>query len=521
MESQSKSGVRAPSSSAVKTAKPREKSEPNATLAPVAIVDIGSNSVRLVVYQGLARALTPIFNEKAMCALGKGVFNTGRLDAEGVDKALKALRRYRALCETMGVADIEVIATAAARDAANGASFLAAAREAIGRNISLLTGKREAELSALGVISSIHAPDGVVGDLGGGSLELINVHSGRPGGGVTLPLGGLALMDASKRSTREATRIARKAIAAAKPLAELKGRTFYAVGGTWRALAKLHMRSRNYPLDVMHNYRIKTAEAVEFASLVERVDSAALEDIASISTARRPLLAYGAIVLDEIMRRAKPKEIVISAAGVREGLLYERLDEADRRADPLLCAARELDTLLARAPAYGDDLIAWTDAFFLSCGLDETSEEKRLRHAACLLSDVGWRAHPDYRAQQALNVVTYGAFVGVDHPGRAFLALTIVYRHLGAEGESASPLRSLLTMRQIIRARVLGAAMRVAYYLSASMPGVLRQTPLQMRAGSLVLTLQQERADLVSDRLSSRLKQLGRLVGSEAVVQIR
>lgn len=490
--------------------------------APVAIVDIGSNSVRLVAYQGLTRALTPIFNEKAMCGLGKGVVTTGRLPEEGVEKALIALRRYRTLCKTMGVSDIEVIATAAARDAANGPSFLAAAREAIGRNISLLSGRREAELSALGVVSSIYAPDGVVGDLGGGSLELIDVHGAGLGKGVTLPLGGLALMDASRRSTREATRIARKAVADAKPLDNLKGRTFYAVGGTWRSLAKLHMRQRNYPLGVMHNYRIQTGEAADFAELVERMDSEALEAITSVSAARRPLLAYGAIVLDEIIRRARPREIVISAAGVREGLLFDRLSAAERRVDPLIFAARELDEMFSRAPGYGDDLIAWTDVFMASGEIDETAEEKRLRHAACLLSDIAWRAHPEFRAQRAMTLVTQSPFVAIDHPGRAFLSLAVVFRHEGPEGGAGlAMVRGLLTTRLFLRARVLGAAMRVAYLLSASMPGVLPRTPMRLRKGKLVLVLPRVYADLASDRVLSRLKALGRLMGFDAEIEIQ
>ncbi len=453
---------------------------------PVAIVDIGSNSVRLVAYQALSRAPTPIFNEKAMCGLGKGVVTTGRLPEDGVEKALKALRRYRALCDTMGVEDIEVIATAAARDAENGPAFLDAARTAIRRDIRLLSGKREAELSALGVVSAVHEPDGVVGDLGGGSLELIDVQGDRLGKGVTLPLGGLALMDASRRSPREATRIARKAIATAKPLDQLKGRIFYAVGGTWRSLAKLHMRQRNYPLGVMHNYRIQTNEAADFAALVEHVDSEAIEDIEVVSAARRPLLAYGAIVLDEIIRRAKPREIVISAAGVREGILFERLSDAERTIDPLLAASRDLESQFSRAPGYGDDLIAWTDAFMDSGEIDETAEERRLRHAACLLSDIAWRAHPEYRAERAMNVVTQGPFVSVDHPGRAFLSLAVVIRHVGPEGgDSVASIRSLLTTRLFVRARLLGAAMRVAYLLSASMPGVLPRTSLRLRKGVL------------------------------------
>ncbi|RNJ49548.1 exopolyphosphatase [Methylocystis hirsuta] len=488
---------------------------------PVAIVDIGSNSVRLVAYQALARALTPIFNEKAMCGLGKGVVTTGRLPDEGVDRAMKALRRYRALCETMGVDDIEVIATAAVRGAKNGDVFLDAARDAIQRDISLLSGRREAELSALGVISAIHEPDGVVGDLGGGSLELIDVHKEALGKGITLPLGGLALMDASRRSMREATRIARKAIADAKPLDHLKGRTFYAVGGTWRSLAKLHMRQRNYALGVMHHYRIQTSEAADFAELVEHIDSEALEDIDFVSAARRPLLAYGAIVLDEIIRRAKPREIVISAAGVREGMLYERLSSAERRVDPLLAATRELEVTFARAPGYGDDLIDWTDAYMEKSGIDETDEERRLRHAACLLSDIAWRAHPEYRAQRAMNIVTQGPFVAIDHPGRAFLSLAIVFRHEGLDGvEGLSDLRTLLTTRLFARARILGALMRVAYLLSASMPGVLPRTRLRVCDRAATLTLPAAYADLASERVLNRLKALGKLMGADAQIEV-
>ncbi len=492
-----------------------------AAAGPVAIVDIGSNSVRLVVYQALSRAPTPFFNEKVMCGLGRGVVTSGRLPEEGVDKALKALRRYRALCDMMKVVEVQAIATAAARDAENGPAFLADARAALRADIGLLSGRREAELSALGVISSIHRPDGDVGDLGGGSLELIDVRGDEIGKGVTLPLGGLALMDASRRSMREAIRIARKALGAAAPLENLKGRTFYAVGGTWRSLAKLHMRQRNYPLGVMHNYRIQTTEAADFAALVEHVDSEAIGDIAIVSAARRPLLAYGAIVLDEIIRRGRPREIVISAAGVREGLLFERLPKAERSVDPLLSAARDLEAVFARAPGYGDELIGWIDGFMASGSIDENETEKRLRHAACLLSDIAWRAHPEYRAQRAINVVTQAPFVAIDHPGRAFLSLAIVLRHEGAEGvDVVAELRSLLTTRLFLRARVLGAAMRVAYLLAASMPGVLPRTALRLDGDVLRLFLPRDLADLASDRVLNRLKALGRLLGVETDITL-
>jgi exopolyphosphatase/guanosine-5'-triphosphate,3'-diphosphate pyrophosphatase len=485
---------------------------------PVAIVDIGSNSVRLVVYDGLGRAPTPIFNEKSMCAIGHGVATTGRLSSSGVEKALAAMRRFKALITIMDVQDLHVMATAAARDASNGPEFVEAATNAIGAPVTLLSGKREAELSALGVVSAFYEPDGVVADLGGGSLELIDVKGTRVGKGITLPLGGLSLMDASNQSPKAAVKIVREALSKAKILESLRGRTLYAVGGTWRALARLHMRQRNYFMSIMHGYTIPAMEAADFAGLVERANTDTLIAVEAIAPARRPLLAYGAIVLDEILRQAEPKEITISAAGVREGLLYEMLDRNERRQDPLIVAAREINQLYARSPNHGEDLCDWTDHFMRSTNLGESAEERRLRHAACLLADANWRAHPDYRSDHGLNIVANTAFMGIDHAGRSFLALTAAYRYLGLEQDVNSAMRSLVSSRLLERARLLAGAMRVAYLVSAAMADVLPRTPMVCVKNRLMLSLPSDLADLASDRLTNRLKQLGRLLGREAVV---
>ena len=231
----------------------------------MAIVDIGSNSVRLVSYESRSRAPTPTFNEKALCGLGRGVAMTGLLHEDAIAKALAALQRFRVLCGTMRIRDVRGIATAAVRDAANGAEFLNRAERVLGCKIELLSGQREARLSALGVVSSIYKADGVVGDLGGGSLELTDVRDGECAPGVTLPSGGLSLMDLSERSPKKAAKIVRETLATVKALQGLTGRTFYAVGGTWRALARLHMRQRQYPMNVMHNYVIPSRDALEFA----------------------------------------------------------------------------------------------------------------------------------------------------------------------------------------------------------------------------------------------------------------
>ncbi|MBX9931136.1 MAG: exopolyphosphatase [Methylobacterium sp.] len=489
---------------------------------PVAIIDIGSNSVRLVAYHRLTRAPTPLYNEKVLCGLGRNVITTGRLNEEAVRRALAALARFRVLCEVMKIDRVFVLATAAARDAENGPDFLAAAEAACGHPIELLSGRREAELSALGVISGFHAPDGVVGDLGGGSLELVDVRGATVGQGVTMPLGGLALQDLTGGSPKKAQKIVRDHLKKAAPQLEtLRGRSFYAVGGTWRALARLHQAARLYPFHVMHGYCVEPSDELNFLEVVERVDTALLADVETISEARRPLLAYGAIVLEEIIRIGRPREVAISASGVREGLLYEQLDRETRAVDPLLAAASELNVLRARSPGHANDLIAWTDRFVSALDGPETADERRLRHAACLLSDIGWRAHPDYRGEHSIDVITQGAFVGIDHPGRAYLALAVYFRHEGVAAEKASPmLRGLAGPRLFERARLLGGLLRVAFPVSAGMAGTLPRIPIGVADGKVLLTIPAEWRALAGERILGRVRGLGRVIGLEGRVEV-
>ena len=304
-----------------------------------------------------------------------------------------------------------------------------------------------------------------------------------------------------------------------KALDNLAGRTFYAVGGTWRALARLHMSQRQYPMRVMHNYVIPTRDALEFVKLVERIETEALTSIETVSAARRPLLAYGAAVLEEIIRRSTPKEIVISALGVREGLLFEGLSPEEQAQDPLITAARQFNLLRSRSPGHAEELFHWTSQFLGASHLEETPEETRLRHAACLLSDIAWRAHPDYRGEQSYDLVANAAFVGLDHPSRAYLALAASYRHVSGDQEVSPHARSLVSPRQLDRARLLGSAMRVAYIVSAAMPGVLPRAPMAVQRGRVVLTLPSDLAALNSDRLQTRLRQFARLLGGDPEVR--
>jgi exopolyphosphatase / guanosine-5'-triphosphate,3'-diphosphate pyrophosphatase len=482
----------------------------------VAVIDIGSNSVRLVVYESMTRSLVSLFNEKTLCGLGREVQTTGLLAPDAVAKALTSLRRFRALCRVMKVGRVYAIATAACRDATNGPDFIAKAERICGVKIEILSGPREAKLSALGVISGIHKPDGIVGDLGGGSLELIDVQGNRVRSGVTLPLGSLALQDLSHKSLKRAERIVRNDLSEVAQLKAGRGRTFYAVGGTWRALARIHIVQSGYPLRVMHGYSIPAPDALDFARRLRRLAAAnMLADIEIVADARRPLLSYAALVLEYIIRVAKPKTIVFSTFGVREGLLYSMLPQAERSEDGLICAAQTLNELLSRSARHAEELIDWTDRLARVVKLRETEEDRRLRHAACLLSDIGWRVHPDHRGEETLSLITNGNFGAVTHQGRVFVALSVFYRYAGLSEQNEPPavIRELLPPPMVERARVLGAAFRVAHLVSAARPGVLPATHFRSRGRKLMLVFEHSLVDLVADRVGSRFKQFAKLVG--------
>lgn len=493
-------------------------------LEPIGVIDIGSNSVRLVVYEGPVRAPAPLFNEKVLCGLGRSVATTGRLGDEGVDRALAALRRFGAIARVLGVKNLWAIATAAVRDAADGPAFIARGEQECGCRIQILSGEREAELAAHGIHMGFVNPDGVVADLGGGSLELIDLVGAGLRNAVTLPLGGLRLIDTTGNRLERAIETVDAELARVDWLPNGRGRTFYAVGGTWRALAKLHMTVNNYPLRVMHGYQIPAREIADFCEDVRK--GRKVDGLDGIAKARREVLPFGALAMERVLKKMEPKTVVFSVFGIREGLLYSLLSEHERAKDPLLGFCEDYAKLRSRSLAHAYELCSWTDALFADGGLKENVDERRLRHAACLLSDIGWRAHPDYRGEQSLNVIAHAALAGVDHPGRLFLALTIYFRHVGdddegGEGEELSDrMRRAIDKRAMKRARLLGAAIRAAHMLSIGRAGVIDETRLRIDKDKLVLELPQAHAALDGERFRRRFEALAVLTDRKAEVRM-
>lgn len=480
---------------------------------PVAVIDIGSNSVRQVVYEGLTRAPAVLFNEKVLCGLGRGLADTGKLDEKAVERSVAAIRRFKALGHQIGVSKTYILATAAARDAANGKQFVKSIEDIFACEVAVLTGEMEAEYSANGIKSGFFHPDGIVGDMGGGSLELAAVD-GAKGSGQTFPLGGLRLRDLSDGDLKKARKITRKYLDDCSVNWPGKHRDFFAVGGTWRSLAKLHIAQNDYPLQVIHHYTIGAKSMAKFCDRVVSGDVEELTGIESVSRNRRELLPYGAIVLEETIKRLDPERIIMSALGVREGYLYSQLAKHERKKDMLLEAAWDLAILRARCPAHSEELAHWTRDAFSELGIIETDDERRYREAACYLADIGWRAHPDYRAIQSVGIISNAGFVGINHEGRAYLSLANFHRYQGLGPKAKPPsIATLASKRVMQRARLLAALFRVGYLYSASSPGVLPRMVLKKSGSKFELHLPEDIRELTGERPDLRLRQLGREAG--------
>ncbi|HYG85858.1 MAG TPA: exopolyphosphatase [Azospirillum sp.] len=470
----------------------------------IAVIDIGSNSIRLVVYDCLKRSPMPIFNEKVLCGLGRGVEKSRRLNPEGVKHALTHLPRFRQITLGMRVPRVDVLATAAVRDASDGAAFVSEVEKATGLKVRVISGEEEARLAAQGVLSGTPEAEGLVGDLGGGSLELVNVSASVLGQQVTLPLGPLRLMEAGEGRGALVKAIDQH-LETLPWLADAKGRNFYPVGGSWRALAKLHMEQTKHPLHIIHHYTVAADEMRQFADLIARQSMSSLAKLSG-SRRRGETLPYAALVLERLLKTAAPSKVVFSAFGLREGHLYSLLPPDRRQEDPLVSACADWGQRFCR---FGDPslLLPWTAGLFAG----EDARGQRLRHAACLLSDVGWAEHPDYRADHAFLRILRFPFPGIDHPERVFLALTGFARYAGSiDSPLTQGMRGLLSDAQQKRALVLGLGLRLAHTLTGGANALLQQTSLKLNGETLVLTLPEEIKVLDGESVRRRLEALAK-----------
>lgn len=453
-------------------------------LEPVGIIDIGSNSIRLCVYDGASRVPVPLFNEKSVCALGLGVGISGRLNPDGVAQGLAAVGRFVALSRAMDVERLDILATAAVRDASDGADFVRTIERNYGVEVKVLSGGQEAKAAAMGVLCGSPDADGIVADLGGGSLELVTVQKGDFGSHVTMPLGVLRLAETSGEDRAKAIEIIDGHLDSVDWITEGKGRALYAVGGAWRAIARICIAQTHHPLTVLDNFALDAREGLRILELVSSQSRKSLERVPGISKKRAPNLPLAALLLDKVVRATQVDRLVFSIYGMREGQFYRRLPDRLRVQDPLLSVCRTLALANTRFPEHGDELMAWMAPLFPN----EDPHHARLRHAACLLSDSFWNEHPDYRAEQAFLRILRLPFMGVAHRDRAAIAYTIFHRYQGDEDNPhARMAEQLLDEADQQRCRVAGLALRLAHTLSGGAPNLLRETRLLSDGGELVL----------------------------------
>ncbi len=453
---------------------------------PIAVVDIGSNSVRLVVFDRVSRTPATLFNEKVTCGLGRSLRKTGKLDPDGLELAIPNMRRFSKLAQSMGVKWTVYLATAAVRDADDGPDFVEEINELCGGPVTVLSGAQEAQLSALGVVAAFPEATGLIGDLGGGSLELVEVNQGRLGRFVTLPLGTLYLKSLGAPSSGKVRREIDRQLSSVEWLREVAGNRFYAVGGSWRNLALLALETESYPLHIVNGYQIRTEALRSLSQLLSVQTVRSLKEIRAVSKRRLEELPYGALLMDRVLAAAGCRSITFTAQGLREGFIYDCLSMEKQAADPLILAANDIEVREGRLAFMGDELFEWTAALFP----DESRAQARLRQVACLLADIGWREHVDYRGTMTFWRVLQHPFLAIDHPGRVFLAYALLVRYGASEKDEriAAQLR-LLSPSQVGRARILGQALRLAFRVSGAVGDNLRRSALEITGDSVELKL--------------------------------
>lgn len=484
---------------------------------PMAVVDIGSNSVRLVIYESLSRMPAVVHNEKAICAIGRDMVSTGQLHREGMRLALEALGRFRMLANAHRVEMREAVATAAARDAANGQEFIRRAEVAWGGTIRILSGEEEARLAAEGVLAGIPSADGLVADLGGGSLDMVTVKAGQTGAALTLPIGPLRLMDVARGDTDRARNIVDDRLKQLGQLGSLKGRSLFAVGGAWRSFARLDMENEGYRLHVLHNYRIPASRAVKLCKVLAQQSRKSLDRMRIVPRRRIEALPFGAVVLERLLLAGELKDVVVSAYGLREGLLFAHLTAEERAKDPLIVFAAAMNERISRVPSHADELFRWSAPLFA----DETAEMHRIRQAVCLFSDVGWRRHPDERALGAFNQVLTAPFAGAEHRARAIIATAVFHRYSG-DGEQARglDLEGLLSQDDAGSALRIGLAARLGFALSASALGELPHYRLRITPARVVLEISRKRETIASEPVQKRLGEVAASFGRKGEIHI-
>ncbi|UTW53891.1 Ppx/GppA family phosphatase [Kordiimonas sp. SCSIO 12610] len=485
-----------------------------------AVIDIGSNSVRLVVFSGLSRVPDVIFNEKIMCGLGAEVGTTGAMGEDAMELAVTALKRYRHLCEQMGVVDIDTIATAAARDADNGADFVRRVQDEAGLDVKIISGDEEGRLAGLGVLAGQPNATGIMGDLGGGSLELARMKSGTIHETVSLPIGPLRLRAAYGNHLPSIKKHIQAAFEKVEWLDKASSEDIYLVGGAWRNICKLMLWERANNLTILHGYKIPHRELTTYCRRLVSLNPDDIPFANNLPSKRRDVLPIAALILSELVKFLRAKHATVSTYGIREGFVFDQLNEDERGKDPFLYSCRVLAEERCRFPEHADVIYDWTRPLFEK-PVFLSNQMERLHMAICLLSDIAWRGHPDFRAEKAVELVLHGNFVSITHKERAFVAVALNQAY-GAPIEALQSTRilSLLSIPEIMEARIMGSAIRLAQRLSGGAVFGLENSSMELSKRTVYLAISHKNKEILSSVVEKRFKQLAILMGKTPMIKV-
>jgi len=485
-----------------------------------AVIDVGSNSVRLVVYRIDGRAMTPTLNEKVMAGLGRDLGRTGKLAPDGVDMAMRALKRFVTILEAQGVTSVFPVATAAVREASDGKEFAKRIKDEIGLSLRILDGADEAKLAALGVAAGAPDATGLVGDLGGASLELVEIGPSGLGRGETFAAGPLTLADDREFDYDRVSAAVDRALKGTRLLGK-RGGDFYAVGGAWRALGRIDIALTNHPLGVLHHHTMTRAQVLKVVDLVRKQSKRSLERLEEAAAKRAETLPYAAVVLERVVMLGNFDRVVLSAFGLREGVLVERLGAKALAQHPLIAAAEALAGRWVRARNFGPVLEEWiTPMFAGQPRVFPKGREEVLRAAAARIADIGGPLHPDQRIEVMFDLVLRAPLAAIDHEERAFLAAAIHHRYTKTPPRHADAYVRLLNEEQQAAALALGAALRLGAEISGRSEKLLAGFEVEAVDGKLLLRVKKRVAHLVTETAARRLEAAAAALGLEAETKI-
>ena len=483
----------------------------------VGVIDIGSNSIRLVIYDRLKRVPIPIFNEKIMCALGKGINKTKKLNQLGKKEANKSIVRFVYMAHLMQVKKLFTFATAAVREAKDGKSFIDNLEKELSIKIEVLSGKKEAKLAGLGVLAAIPEASGIIGDMGGGSFELAKVNNGKITEKKVSPLGALILLGISSEGDDLISQTIHSHLNGFNEFQIETVNNFYAVGGGFRNLAKAYISINNYPIKILHNYKIKATDLEYTLNKLINMPHSEINSLENVSEKRSETLKYTAILMKYIIQYMEPKYIIFSVYGVREGILFNNLSKKEQLKDPLISGSIDFISKNKQMIDYANELTEWLEPLFI----EEDNNFKRLLNSICILSNIARFEHPEYRGEIAFRRFFDSSIIGISHQDRLFIATALYYCYSSNLDESTINISSLfLDETMLTKTKSIGYAIRLAYNITAGSTGIISSINLKINKPYLNLEFDIITKNLIGEVVEKHLSRLAKNINLNPKVEI-